>query len=789
VTADPRLSFAGLLRQLRSKAQLTQEELAEAAGVSLRSISDLERGIHTTAHKETARLLAAALGLDGLVTERFVAAARGRAPADHVLTAEPGTETGTFAAAAIRSLPRDTPSFTGRQAELTRVLGQVDRVAAGGGVVSIHAIDGMAGIGKTALAVHLAHLMAPSFPDGQFFVPLHAHTPGQRPVDPADALVSLLITAGLTPQLIPPGLEARAARWRDHVAGKKILLLLDDAASHEQVAPLLPGTAGILALVTSRRRLTALQDATVLSLNTLTPDESTTLLVRLAARPDMHAGDVAVSEITRLCGYLPLAIGMLAARLRHHPAWTPDRLAAGLAQGREPLAMMRAENLSVAAAFDLSYRDLTASQQRLFRRLGLAPGPDIDAYAAAALDGISLKQARKHLDDLYDQHLLTEPNPGRYQLHDLLREHAASLARTEDDEAQRLEAVHLVLDYYLHTAYSGSLLLNPVRRYVTPEPPCPGVITQPLRGLSDALDWFAAERQVLVAAIALAGELRFDRHAWQLAWAAWLYFDREGYWHEQIAIQRLAIQAAERLDDLDGQAHAYRDLGATYGRLDSLAEARGYCIRALHLHQELGDRLGEARTHNELMLLANRQDRPAEALDHAQLSLTLFRDEGYAPGIAKMLNSVGYLHAHLGNYEQALKYCQQSLDMYRDLTDPLNEAAAWDSIGYVFLNLGRHDEAITSLHTALSLIRKLPTGYYQTAMLIHLGDAYRTAGQLDQARQTWQQALKILENLKHPDADHVRARLRGQAPTARTPMSGGQASVVGRTAGSGRHLG
>ena len=287
-------------------------------------------------------------------------------------------------------------------------------------MVGIHAIGGMAGIGKTAFAVHAAHRLAERFPDGQFFLPLHAHTPGQRPVEPVDALASLLLTAGVGAQQIPPGLPARAARWRDYLAGKKVLLLLDDAAGHEQVSPLLPGTGGSVVLITSRRHLTALADAAAISLDTLAPGEAAALLARLAGRPGLGAGDGPAGEITRLCGYLPLAIGMLARQLHHHPAWTAADVAAELATAAGRLELMRAENLSVAAAFDLSYQDLTAGQQRLFRRLGVHPGPDIDAYAAAALDGTDLAAARRHLDGLYDQYLLAEPARGRYRLHDLL---------------------------------------------------------------------------------------------------------------------------------------------------------------------------------------------------------------------------------------------------------------------------------------------------------------------------------------------------------------------------------
>ena len=356
---EPALTFAGLLRRLRAETRLTQEELAEAAGLSPRSVSDLERGINRTARKETAVLLARALGLPGAVAELFVAAARGRGPAEDVLAARQGTAPGAFAAAATRGLPRDVASFTGRRAELDRLAEELESLAAGGGVVGICAIGGMAGVGKTTFAVHAAHRLAGSFPDGQFYLPLHGHTRGQRPVDPADALSSLLLTTGVPATQVPPGLETRAARWRDHVAGKKILLLLDDAASHEQVRPLLPGTGGSLVLVTSRRRLTALDDAAVISLDTLAPQEAAALLVRLAGRPGLQPGDAAVGEITRRCGYLPLAIGLIASQLRHHPAQTAESVAASLAAATDRMELMRAENLSVAAAFDLSYTDLT----------------------------------------------------------------------------------------------------------------------------------------------------------------------------------------------------------------------------------------------------------------------------------------------------------------------------------------------------------------------------------------------------------------------------------------------
>ena len=435
--------FAGLLRDLRREAGLTQEELAESAGVSVRAVAYLERGVVSSPQRETVRLLADALRLTGSARAGFEAAARGRAVPGGV-------------AAAMRTLPRDVGSFTGRERELELIAA----AAAGAGqTVGISAIGGMAGVGKTAFAVHAAHQLAGRFPGGQIFLPLHGHTPGQQPVDPADALASLLLTAGVTPAQIPPGLESRMRLWRDRLAGQQLLLILDVAVGSEQVLPLLPGAGGSLVLVTSRRHLSGLDDVTAISLDTLPAGEAAGLLVRLAGRPGLAAGDPGVREITRLCGYLPLAIGMVARQLRHHPAWTAAGRAAELAAAVDRVELLATENLSVAAAFDLSYRDLEPDLQRLFRRLGLHPGPEADAYAAAALDGTPLATARRGLEALYDQYLLTEPVPGRYRMHDLIREHARALADRLDTERDRQRATTGLLDYYQHTAARADALI------------------------------------------------------------------------------------------------------------------------------------------------------------------------------------------------------------------------------------------------------------------------------------------------------------------------------------------
>ena len=769
------LSFAGLLRQLRAEAGLTQEELAEAAGVSPRSVSNLERGINRTAHKDTAVLLAGALGLAGRVSEVFVAAARGRALAAGVLAARDGAVAGAFAAAATRALPRDLAAFTGRQAELARLMGALAETATSGGVVRIHAIDGMAGIGKTAFAVHAAHRLTATFPDGQFFLPLHAHTAGQRPVDPADALASLLLTAGVPAAAIPPGLAARAGRWRDHVAGKKILLVLDDAAGHEQVAPLLPGTAGSLVLVTSRRRLTALQDAAVISLDTLPVEEAAALLARLAARPGIRAGDAAVGELTRLCGYLPLAIGMAASQLRHHPAWTAARLAADLAAARDRLALLHAENLSVAAAFNMSYADLTGEQQRLFRRLGLHPGGDIDGYAAAALDGTDLAAARRGLEALYDQYLLAEPAQGRYRLHDLIREHARALADRLDPDGDRDGATTRLLDYYQHTAARADAL---IARQARPGPArVDGAVSAAvpvLAGQEQALAWARAERASLLACLDHATGT--GQHAQVIALTAGLagLLRRDGPWAEAITRHTAAIQAARYLGDRLGQAGALNHLGyvrMSTGDYPAAAQAQE---QALGIYRDLGDRRGQATALRSLGDVGRMTgDYPAAAQAFEQ-ALGIYRDLGYRRGQAGALNDLGAVRRLTGDYPAAAQAFEQAVGIYRDLGSRRGQAGALGDLGAVRRLTGDYPGAAQALEQSLSILHDIGDQGGEAETLNERATLHRVSGEIAQAEGCHQRALKLARAIASSwDEAHALAGL------GRCALAAGHATQAG----------
>jgi tetratricopeptide (TPR) repeat protein/transcriptional regulator with XRE-family HTH domain len=743
--AEPPVPFADMLRRLRAGARLTQEELAEAAGLSPRAISDLERGMVTIPHKDTVRLLADALGLGGWPRLEFEAAARGRVAS--------GRARGG-GAAATRTLPRDIASFTGRRHELAEL---ADAAAGSGDVVSIHAIGGMAGIGKTAFAVHAAHRLAGRFPGGQVFLPLHGHTPGHQPVSPADALASLLLTIGVPARQIPADLAARTGLWRDRLAGRQLLLVLDDAASSEQIRPLLPGGSSLV-LITSRRRLTALEDAKTISLDALPPAEAAGLLVRLAVRPGLSSGDPAVREITRLCGCLPLAIGMVARQLYHHPAWTAAGLAAELAAAVDRLELLATENLSVAAAFDLSYDDLTPEQQRLFRRLGLHPGADIDRYAVAALDGTDLTAARRGLEALYEHYLLTEPDPGRYRMHDLIREHARLLAGRLDSGDDREQATKRLLDYYQRAcAHAQALLARHAGPADTPAGGTPAggiaaggtaLAAMPvLASQEQALAWARAERTSLLACLDQATGA--GQHARVIALTAGLaaVLRYDGPWDEAIARHATADQAARQSGDRLGQAGALTCLGDVRRATGDYPGAARDLQEALGIYAGIGDRHGRAAA---LTLLGNVRrmagDYPG-ALSDLRESAAICRDFGDRRGRATTLIGMAGVRLLTGDYPGAATDLQEALAICADLGDRRGQASALADLGNVALVTGDYSGATRELQGALGIFRDLGHRLGQVYALTSLGQAALATGDYSAAARDLREALDRYQDL------------------------------------------
>ncbi|MGD0068955.1 MAG: tetratricopeptide repeat protein [Streptosporangiaceae bacterium] len=643
-------------------------------------------------------------------------------------------------ASVLRALPRDVATFTGRARELEYLAAAASR---DGEVISIHAVNGMAGVGKTAFAVHVAHRLADLFPDGQIFLRLHAHTPGQRPVDPADALSTLLLAVGVAPWHIPPGLEARSAAWRSHLAGKRALLVFDDASGSDQVRPLLPGSADCLVLVTSRRRLTALE-AVPVSLDTLPPSEAAELFTCAAARPGLEPGDSGVAEVVRLCGCLPLAIHLLAGRLCHHPARTVRDLAREMSTARNRLAAMQAEDISVAAAFDLSYQDLIAGQQKMFRHLGLHPGTDLDTYAAAAMDDAELGQARRDIEALYDQHLLIEQAPGRYRMHDLIREHARSLAES-DPAADRDAALDRLLEYYLRSARAAGMRLA---RRIPGRPPLatatpPGRIPDP-PAYEDQATWIDTERHNLRAAVSYAALHGRSRSAAAIAAEMHGFLRMCGDWETALTLNQVAAKATHEAGDLAAEAGARADLGDMQYLTESYRQATRTLSRALDLYRGLDfdTRLEEANVLTSMGHPLNVTGNPSAGMACQQQALGLYRDLSNPLGQATALNRLGVLQANAGLYPQATTGETRALSLYRSLGNPLGEAHALGALGDIQSVTGDLQPAAVSLARALELHHGIGNVVGEVNVLMSLGALQTITGDYQAAFASFEQALE-----------------------------------------------
>jgi tetratricopeptide (TPR) repeat protein len=489
---------------------------------------------------------------------------------------------------------------------------------------------------------------------------------------------------------------------------------------------------------------------------------------RAAAEPQ------AVDELAVLCGRLPLALAITAARAATQPGHPLSTLAAELRdeQGRLDALDTADPNAAVRAVFSWSYQQLDGPAARLFRLLGLHPGSDITIPAAASLTGITRHAARRALRELTAANMLTERLPGRYSLHDLLRAYAAERAHDTDTAADRRAATGRVLDHYLHTAHAAARLLSPPRTPVVLVPALPDVEPEHLTSHREALDWFEAEHQVLLAVTVLATETGFDVHAWQIPWAMADFLDQRGHWHDSAAIQAAALDAATRLGDILGQATASRALGKACAWLNDYDQSRAHLADSLRQYRQLGDRGGQARVHQSLLWVAERQARYAEALDHAEQALALFRATGNQAGLAEALNAVGWCQVLLGDPQQARASCHRALTLNREQGNSRHEAHTWDSLGYIEHQLGHLAEAAACYQRALLLFRQFGDRFYQADALTHLGDTHHAADELTAARDAWQQALAILDDLHHPDAGQVRAKLsQGDPGDSREPAA------------------
>jgi tetratricopeptide (TPR) repeat protein/transcriptional regulator with XRE-family HTH domain len=763
-------SFAARLRSCRLSAGLSQQELAERSGLSVRAIGGLERGRTRWPYQDSLHRLADALRLREAARTEFIAAAGRRlAPNASAVVAEHTTGAARQPAAG-RVVPRQLPAtvayFTGRAGELAALARMLDQ--AGGdapGTVVISAIGGTPGVGKTALAIHWAHQVAQRYPDGQLYVNLRGFGPPGQPVPAAEVIRAFLDALGVAPERIPPSLDAQAGLYRSLLADQRMLVVLDNACDAGQVRPLLPGSGGSLVIVTSRSQLAGLavsDGAHLITLDVPAAPEARQMLTARLGTGRAAAEPEAIAEITDLCACLPLALAIAAARAAARPSLPLATLAAELRDAASRLDALDAGDpaASVRAVFSWSVRQLSLAAARMFRLLGLHPGPDISALGAASLAGVPLAQARQNLGELSRAHLLTEHRSGRYTYHDLLRAYAADQARAADSGPEREAAIGRLLDHYLHTAHTAALLIHPAREPITVAQARPGITPEQLTSEQQALAWFGAEQHVLLVAVTLAAETGFDVHAWQISWTMWDFLDWQGDWQRWSGVLHTALDAATRLGDLTAQATGRRLLASACARLESYDEARAHLAACLELCQQHHDAVGQARAHASLSFVADRQGCFADALDHAEQALGIFQATGRQGAQAEMLNAVGWCHAQLGNYEQARSFCQEALALHRELGDRGREAHTWDSLGYAEHHLGHHDQAATCYTRAHSIFTELGDRYYQATILTHLGDSYHAAGQPQRTRDAWQQALAILGDLSHPDVGQVCAKLR-----------------------------
>ena len=663
-----------------------------------------------------------------------------------------------------RQLPTRPAQFTGRVGELGRLAGGLRSPSGPGAAMALWVIDGTGGVGKTWLALRSAHEHAPSFPDGQLYANLRGFGPSGSAVDPAEAVRGFLTAFGVPGDQVPAELDARIALYRSLLAGKRVLIVLDNARDVAQVRPLLPGSPGCVVVVTSRSRLTGLivaDGARPLSLDLLSVQEARDLLARRLGNERVNAEPQAVTDIIARCARLPLALAIAAARAAAEPRFSLAALAGELRDVAGELDAFEAadQDIDVRTVFSWSYRVLSPDAAVLFRMLGLHPGPDFTAPAAASLVGLPLERVRRPLAELTRVHLLTEHVPGRYTFHDLLRAYAAEQAHTHDDAVRRHDALHRTLDYYLHTAHAAARLLKPERDPIELTEPLPGTAAGSLATIEAAWEWFTAEHRVLLACVERSAAVGLDGHAWRLAWAMKTYLFRRGHWHEQVAIERIAADAAGRAGDLAGLGGARFSLAEACVRLGRLDDAESHYRQAVTAYSASGDPSGEADTYLGLAELAEQQHRFADALRYAQQALDMFRRADDPSGVGLALNSVGWFHTQLGEHHEAVESCRQALALLQELGSREGEAGTWHSLGCAHRALDDDRQAAICFQHALDLFSELGNRYDQADTLANLGDIHHAADDPGAAHKAWQQALDILEQLNHPDADRVRAKL------------------------------
>ncbi|MFI0775402.1 tetratricopeptide repeat protein [Streptomyces sp. NPDC021212] len=740
--------------------------------------------------------------LDRIPVDSLVRGAEANAPA------APASAPPAPAPSPPRNLPYQPP-LVGRRSELDALIACVDTASGEGRVLTLETVSGMAGVGKTAVALATARLLAPQFPDGQVFLDLRAHAPTQEPLSPSAALATLLRQFGVPAETIAVRLDELIAQWRTTLAERRALIVLDDAAGPDQVSPLLPGSSSSLTIITSRRNLTGLPHALPVPLDVL-PTEDAVALFRNFAGEERTQDLAETARIVRLCGHVPLAIELVANRFRSRPSWTLTTLGERLMRGTGPLAEIRNADEEMVRAFDLSYRALDQAQRRTFRTLGLHPGPDFTAEAAAVLLDLPLDKTERLIEDLLECHLLREPAPNRYRYHDLLGEYAVMLAHSEDTCQERAQALERLITFYRLSAEQADRLAYPrrVRLDGHHADQRPSALPS-LRNTDEARAWFAAERGNLLAAERHARHHGSPRSAAGIAHALAGFLDAECHWQDASDILQHAADHWSRTGDRSALCHALLCLSsihASTGRYpqaartgeqaldiarttgDRGAEVESYRVlgvlhwhlgenqKAVTLHQKAlaisttaGNVWDQARCRNNIaisLLALGDMDR---ALEHFQRAISGFRSEGDQWGLVRTLNNLGDLYAHKGDLAQAKQTFEQLLPLTESTGNLYAYAMVRTNLGSILTESGEPNGALTLHRAALKDFCSLGDRKSQATAYNGLGEAQHKNGSLEESIESHTKALDIARDIG--TAQEITRALRG---LGRAELTGGR---------------
>jgi tetratricopeptide (TPR) repeat protein len=680
--------------------------------------------------------------------------------------AEPGQAPGQP-----RQLPMDMPNFMGR-AEQTEILVGLARQAAGAGSdiaggdpagrAIIAVIEGPGGVGKTSLAIHVAHRVKGRFPDGHLYVSLRSFGDTTEPVTESHALRGFLEAFGVPSRELPKEADEQAALYRSMLAGRRVLIVIDNVHDATQVRRLLPDSPGCLVLLTTRAMPSGLADAgaRLLRLGPFSDLESRDLLEERLGAPRLRTEARAAGELSALCGRLPLALSVAAARAAAAPGLRLATLAAelrarGLGDATDPAVITR-------AVFAESCAHLSDGAARMLRMLGTCPGPDISLAAAASLSAVTVEQARAALFELTEASLIEEHQPDRFSVHDLVQAYAAELARTVETEAGTDAAIRRLLDHYLRGMDAAMELLYPARAPVPLSPPVDGVQPESFgsHAHAQALAWFRSELpavQSLVAYVARFGG--FDAYCWQLPAVMAPVLARGSFLHDYLAAERTAIAAAGNLGDALGQGIAHYEFAHASALLGEVGESDAHLREALRWFTKADNKAFAARTINGMAQLLIQDGKYTQALERETEALELRRAIGDPDEIAHSEQTMGSIYASLGRHDEAVRHCQRSLDFSRETGNRALSADALATLGLVYLSLADHDRAVACYMEALATYREIGDSMGVAEALTGLGDAQQAKGDVNAASATWRQALVILSDLPNSDVQPIQARL------------------------------